>query len=173
MHSCAAVLQLMHQSLQRGAVLCCAVNMPTVLCCACDPRHSVLQMMHRYQNLLRGAEDVESCLLESFAEYLNAEIVLQTVKDVAMAIEWLKTTFLYTRVGARPPFTRLIGTLLVTRLRHCYQLSRGVTRAPKCRKFLLRAERGDCKGLKLASSPETNRLWQLFMNRLAEARVLS
>jgi ATP-dependent DNA helicase HFM1/MER3 len=58
--------------------------------------------VHRYQNLLSGAEDVESCLLEQLPEYLNCEIVLQTVKDLNMAVAWLKSTFLYTRLRKNP-----------------------------------------------------------------------
>lgn len=58
----------------------------------------VMQMVPRYQNLLQGAELVESQLKESFSEYLNAEIALRTVTDVSMAIAWLKGSFFYIRV---------------------------------------------------------------------------
>ncbi len=47
---------------------------------------------------MAGAEDVESCLGDSFAEHLNSEVVLQTVRDVSQAVAWLRTTFLYIRV---------------------------------------------------------------------------
>lgn len=57
-----------------------------------------MQMVPRYQNLLHGAELVESQLKESFSEYLNAEIALRTVTDVSMAIAWLKGSFFYIRV---------------------------------------------------------------------------
>ena len=57
------------------------------------------QHVERYRNLAAGAEEVESQLSGCFAEHLNAEIVLQTIRDVAMAIEWLKSTFLYVRVS--------------------------------------------------------------------------
>ena len=57
-----------------------------------------LQMVPRYQNLLHGAELVESQLKESFSEYLNAEVALRTVTDVSMAIAWLKGSFFYIRV---------------------------------------------------------------------------
>ena len=59
----------------------------------------MVQMVHRYQNLLHGAELVESQLKESFNEYLNAEISLRTVTDVSMAISWLKGSFFYVRVS--------------------------------------------------------------------------
>ena len=58
-----------------------------------------LQTGARYQNLVNGAEEVESCLGACFAEHLNAEIVLQTVRTVDQAFEWLRTTFLYIRVN--------------------------------------------------------------------------
>jgi hypothetical protein len=36
---------------------------------------------------------------DCFSEHLNAEIVLQTIVNITDAISWLKTTFLYIRVG--------------------------------------------------------------------------
>lgn len=48
------------------------------------------------------AVQVESCLAGSVAEHLNAEICLQTIKDISMAIQWLKTTFLYVRIRKNP-----------------------------------------------------------------------
>jgi len=57
-----------------------------------------LQTANRYQNLMAGAEEVESCLGSSFAEHLNAEIVLKTISTLDQAVEWLHTTFLYIRV---------------------------------------------------------------------------
>lgn len=49
---------------------------------------------------MNGAEEVESQLAECVCEHLNAEIVLRTITDVSMAIEWLKGTFMYVRVSA-------------------------------------------------------------------------
>ena len=63
---------------------------------------SVLQNVPRYNNLIHGTEDVESCLMHSFAEHLNAEVVLDTIRDVSMAIQWLKTTFMWQRVRRNP-----------------------------------------------------------------------
>ena len=60
-----------------------------------------LQNAARYQNLVAGAEDVESCLGSCFAEHLNAEIVLQTIRSVEQAVDWLRTTFLCIRVSGR------------------------------------------------------------------------
>lgn len=58
-----------------------------------------LQNIGIYQNLVNGVEEVESQLAGCLAEHLNAEIVLRTISDVSMAIEWLKSTFMYTRVS--------------------------------------------------------------------------
>lgn len=45
---------------------------------------------------------VESCLLSTLPEHLNAEIMLGTIKDVSQAIAWIRSTFLFTRVRANP-----------------------------------------------------------------------
>ncbi|GBF89417.1 ATP-dependent DNA helicase-like protein [Raphidocelis subcapitata] len=62
----------------------------------------------RYAALSAGQEEVESCLLDSVAEHLNAEVVLGTVRDVSLAIAWLKTTFLYVRIRANPRHYKLV-----------------------------------------------------------------
>ena len=62
---------------------------------------AVLQMVARYQNLLHGAEPVESALSTCFQEYFNAEIALRTIRDVSLGIDWLKSTFFFVRVGWR------------------------------------------------------------------------
>ncbi|OAE22601.1 hypothetical protein AXG93_777s1080 [Marchantia polymorpha subsp. ruderalis] len=59
---------------------------------------STLLQIHLYQNLLSGTEPVESELLPSISEHLNAEIVLMTVSDVGLAMEWLKCSYLYIRI---------------------------------------------------------------------------
>ncbi|KAI8467024.1 MAG: hypothetical protein J3K34DRAFT_47254 [Monoraphidium minutum] len=58
--------------------------------------------MQHYSQLAAGQEEVESCLLEAVGEHLNAEVVLGTVRDVSLAIAWLKTTFLYVRIRTNP-----------------------------------------------------------------------
>jgi hypothetical protein len=60
------------------------------------------QTYARYANLLSGSEPVESCLHDYFAEYLNAEVVLATVRNLDTATQWLRTTFLYVRVSWGP-----------------------------------------------------------------------
>lgn len=37
-------------------------------------------------------------LLRCLVEHLNAEVVLLTVTDVSLAIDWLKNSYLYVRV---------------------------------------------------------------------------
>lgn len=43
--------------------------------------------MQRYQALSAGAEPIESQLQDMLVEYLNAEISLQTVKDITQAVQ--------------------------------------------------------------------------------------
>ncbi|KAK4477374.1 hypothetical protein RD792_016595 [Penstemon davidsonii] len=53
------------------------------------------ETVHLYENLLSGCEVVESQLLPCVTEHLTAEIVQSTVSDITMAIEWMKSSFLY------------------------------------------------------------------------------
>ncbi len=62
---------------------------------------SPLQNVSRYQALSLGAEVTESQLKGQLAEYLNAEIVLLTIPNVTRAMDWLRQSFLYVRVGLR------------------------------------------------------------------------
>ena len=65
-----------------------------------DPLHpAALQNVRRYQSLATGQELLESQILDSLPEHLNAEIVLQTITDVSQAIAWIASTFMYVRVG--------------------------------------------------------------------------
>ncbi|KAK8753914.1 hypothetical protein OTU49_001812, partial [Cherax quadricarinatus] len=45
---------------------------------------------------------LESHLHLHLIEHLNAEIVLGTVTDLGVAVEWLRSTFLYVRVQHNP-----------------------------------------------------------------------
>ena len=54
--------------------------------------------MERYQQLAGGSEQLESQLPGCLDEYINAEIVLRTIKDTATALTWLRSTFLSIRV---------------------------------------------------------------------------
>ena len=67
----------------------------------------LMQNVQRYKALAAGSETLESQLkgASSFCEYLNAEIVLQTIRDVPTALFWVKSTFLYVRVSV-PALTK-------------------------------------------------------------------
>ena len=41
-------------------------------------------------------------LHKNLVEHLNAEIVLETISDVSVALEWIRSTFLYIRVMKNP-----------------------------------------------------------------------
>ncbi|XP_068425051.1 probable ATP-dependent DNA helicase HFM1 [Clinocottus analis] len=61
-----------------------------------------IQTREKYMNLLNGEEIIESSLHSHLVEHLNAEIVLQTVSDVNMALDWIRSTFLYIRALKNP-----------------------------------------------------------------------
>lgn len=53
-----------------------------------------------------GTVQIESHLKTKLAEFLNAEIALNTVTDSdASVMQWLRTTFLYARTIAQSPMT--------------------------------------------------------------------
>lgn len=56
----------------------------------------------RYESLANGTQKIESSLHLHLNEHLNAEIVLQTIKDVSMALEWIKSTYFYVRIMKNP-----------------------------------------------------------------------
>ncbi|NWI91143.1 HFM1 helicase, partial [Pitta sordida] len=56
----------------------------------------------RYMQMLNGADIIESSLHRHLVEHLNAEIVLHTVTDVSVALEWIRSTFLYIRALKNP-----------------------------------------------------------------------
>ncbi|NXD78239.1 HFM1 helicase, partial [Halcyon senegalensis] len=56
----------------------------------------------RYIQMLNGADVIESSLHRHLVEHLNAEIVLHTLTDVTVALEWIRSTFLYIRALKNP-----------------------------------------------------------------------
>ncbi|KAI8609747.1 hypothetical protein BC830DRAFT_1233124 [Chytriomyces sp. MP71] len=56
----------------------------------------------KYRNLVAGKEVIESSLHQSLIEHLNAEVVLGTIPNVELCIEWLKSTFLNVRISKNP-----------------------------------------------------------------------
>ncbi|KAK9470828.1 P-loop containing nucleoside triphosphate hydrolase protein [Dipodascopsis tothii] len=51
-----------------------------------------------FVQVLSGKDPVESSLHRNLTEHMNAEVCLQTVRDVGSAVRWLKSTFLYVRM---------------------------------------------------------------------------
>lgn len=51
-----------------------------------------------------GTELIESNLHKLLSEHLNAEIVLRTITDLNVAMDWLRMTFLYVRCIKNPKF---------------------------------------------------------------------
>lgn len=66
----------------------------------------------KYENLLNGTQQIESSLHKNLVEHLNAEIVLNTITDISVAVEWLKYTFLYIRVMKNPAHYGSISTFI-------------------------------------------------------------
>uniref|UniRef100_K7EBL3 Probable ATP-dependent DNA helicase HFM1 n=1 Tax=Ornithorhynchus anatinus TaxID=9258 RepID=K7EBL3_ORNAN len=65
----------------------------------------IMTRMHtreQYMQLLTGADTIESSLHRHLIEHLNAEIVLRTITDVNIALEWIRSTFLYIRALKNP-----------------------------------------------------------------------
>ncbi|XP_037643041.1 probable ATP-dependent DNA helicase HFM1 isoform X3 [Sebastes umbrosus] len=60
------------------------------------------QTKDKYMNLMNGVEIIESSLHCHLVEHLNAEIVLQTISDVNMALDWIRSTLLYIRALKNP-----------------------------------------------------------------------
>ncbi|XP_024864995.1 probable ATP-dependent DNA helicase HFM1 [Kryptolebias marmoratus] len=61
-----------------------------------------VQTRDKYMKLMNGIEIIESSLHSHLVEHLNAEIVLQTISDVNMALDWIRSTFLYIRALKNP-----------------------------------------------------------------------
>ncbi|XP_054836336.1 probable ATP-dependent DNA helicase HFM1 [Eublepharis macularius] len=61
-----------------------------------------LNTRDKYVQMLSGADTIESSLHTHLIEHLNAEIVLHTITDVNIALEWIRSTFLYIRALKNP-----------------------------------------------------------------------
>ncbi|KAK7945331.1 hypothetical protein WMY93_001059 [Mugilogobius chulae] len=61
-----------------------------------------MQNRDKYLSLMNGMEIIESSLHGNLVEHLNAEIVLHTISDVNMALDWIRSTFLYIRALKNP-----------------------------------------------------------------------
>lgn len=56
----------------------------------------------KYEKMVSGTDIVESNLHKNLPEHLNSEIVLGTITDIAVAVNWLRSTFLYIRAMKNP-----------------------------------------------------------------------
>lgn len=56
----------------------------------------------KYQNFVSGNSTVESNLHRYLNEHINSEIVLQTIRNLSIAMEWIQSTFLYVRAYKNP-----------------------------------------------------------------------
>ena len=56
----------------------------------------------RYESLLNGTQLVESSLHHHLIEHLNAEIVLETITDIPIALRWIEASYLFVRIHKNP-----------------------------------------------------------------------
>ncbi|XP_030753010.1 probable ATP-dependent DNA helicase HFM1 [Sitophilus oryzae] len=56
----------------------------------------------KYENMVACTQPIESNLHKHLTEHLNAEIVLNTITDLEVAMRWLSSTFLYVRAKKCP-----------------------------------------------------------------------
>ncbi|XP_077580372.1 putative ATP-dependent DNA helicase HFM1 isoform X1 [Stigmatopora nigra] len=61
-----------------------------------------MQNRDKHTKLMSGMEIIESSLHSHLVEHLNAEIVLQTISNVSMVQDWIRSTFLYIRALKNP-----------------------------------------------------------------------
>ncbi|KAF0872895.1 HFM1 helicase, partial [Crocuta crocuta] len=61
-----------------------------------------LSTKEKYIQMLTCSDTVESSLHRHLIEHLNAEIVLHTITDVNIALEWIRSTLLYIRALKNP-----------------------------------------------------------------------
>ncbi|XP_011353936.1 probable ATP-dependent DNA helicase HFM1 [Pteropus vampyrus] len=61
-----------------------------------------LSTREKYIQMLACSDTVESSLHKHLIEHLNAEIVLHTITDVNIALEWIRSTLLYIRALKNP-----------------------------------------------------------------------
>ncbi|XP_037682589.1 probable ATP-dependent DNA helicase HFM1 [Choloepus didactylus] len=61
-----------------------------------------LSTKEKYIQMLACSDTVESSLHRHLIEHLNAEIVLHTITDVNVALEWIRSTLLYIRALKNP-----------------------------------------------------------------------
>ncbi|NP_001399493.1 probable ATP-dependent DNA helicase HFM1 isoform X2 [Rattus norvegicus] len=70
-----------------------------------------LSTREKYVQMLACNDTVESSLHRHLIEHLNAEIVLHTITDVSIALDWIRSTLLYIRALKNPSHYGFISGL--------------------------------------------------------------
>ncbi|XP_022174599.1 probable ATP-dependent DNA helicase HFM1 isoform X2 [Myzus persicae] len=78
-------------------------------------------MKSRYEEILIGNQFVESHLHKYLIEHLNAEIFLGTIYNVTVAMNWIRSTFLYVRACKSPQNYGMIKNLNVQEIENRLQ----------------------------------------------------
>jgi ATP-dependent DNA helicase HFM1/MER3 len=60
------------------------------------------EQRNKYEGLVAGQETVESQLKGNLIEHLNSEVGLGTIDSISSSLDWLRSTFLYTRIQSNP-----------------------------------------------------------------------
>lgn len=80
-------------------------------------------MQTSYENLIHGADRLESCLHLELIEHLAAEISLSTVFSNESAVTWLQNTFFYVRFKKNPSAYSEVNKLVKDRLEQDSQIA--------------------------------------------------
>jgi ATP-dependent DNA helicase HFM1/MER3 len=62
------------------------------------------QNKRKYEDLINGLQKIESNLHKNLVEHLNAEIAMETITSFGIAVDWIRSTFLYIRVLKNPQY---------------------------------------------------------------------
>ncbi|XP_017483863.1 PREDICTED: probable ATP-dependent DNA helicase HFM1, partial [Rhagoletis zephyria] len=59
---------------------------------------------HKYETLMNGKMPIESHLHKHLAEHLNSEIALDTINNLEVAMNWMRSTYFYVRSMQNPTY---------------------------------------------------------------------
>lgn len=62
----------------------------------------------KYRKMVNGTQAIESHLANHLIEHLNSEIVLKTITSLPIAVDWIKSTFLYVRASKNPKHYKIM-----------------------------------------------------------------
>lgn len=65
-------------------------------------RFACCSVQHKFEKMVGCGQPIESNLHRHLTEHLNAEIVLRTITELDVAMQWLSSTFLYVRARKNP-----------------------------------------------------------------------